>query len=58
MKKILRPRQVISSLGTSLPTLWRLIQRGEFVSKIQISTKAVGFYEEDVAAWLENRKSN
>lgn len=55
-KRILRPKQVTNLIAVSLPTLWRLIKKGDFVQKIQISSKAVGFFEEDVVAWLEKRK--
>lgn len=58
MKKILRPKQVTVFLGISLATLWRMIKRGEFVPKVQITKRSVGFFEEDVLAWAENRKSN
>lgn len=57
MKVLLRPKQVAAYLGISLPTLWRLTKQGHFVSKVQISSRAVGFFEEDVAAWAEKRKA-
>lgn len=56
MTKILRPKQVASRIAVSLPTLYRLIKKGDFVQKIHLSAKAVGFSESDVNDWLEKRK--
>lgn len=57
MKKILRPKQAAAYLSLSLATLWRLNKKGDFPQKIKLSVKAVGWFEEDIAAWLEKRKS-
>ncbi len=57
MKKILRPKQAAAYLSLSLATLWRLNKEGDFPQKIKLSVKAVGWFEEDIAAWLEKRKS-
>lgn len=57
MKKILRPKQVTQYLSLSLATLWRLNQKGDFPRKVQLSKRSVGWYLEDIDAWLEKRKS-
>jgi prophage regulatory protein len=57
MKRILRPKQAAAYLSLSLATLWRLNKEGDFPQKIKLSVKAVGWFEEDIAAWLEKRKS-
>jgi len=57
MKKILRPKQAAAYLSLSLATLWRLNKEADFPQKIKLSVKAVGWFEEDIAAWLEKRKS-
>lgn len=57
MRKILRPKQVATYLSLSLATLWRLNKEGDFPQKIQLSVKSVGWFEDDIAAWLEKRKS-
>lgn len=58
MKNILRPAQAAKALAISRSTFWRLQQSSDFPRKIQISSKAVGFYEEDILAWLEKRSSD
>lgn len=55
MKNILRPKQAAKQLSISLSTFWRLQKNDGFPKKIQISSKAVGFYEEDIATWLEKK---
>lgn len=57
MKKILRPKQAAAFLSLSLPTIWRLNKKGDFVPKIQLTAKAVGFALEDLVAWVEKRKA-
>lgn len=58
MQNILRPKQLAKYLSLSLATVWRLQQQEDFPKKIQLSTKAVGWFEADIVAWLENRSSN
>lgn len=55
MKNILRPKQAAKFLSLSLSTLWRLQQHGDFPKKIQLSSKAVGWFEDDIATWLESK---
>ena len=55
MRNILRPKQVAKYVSLSLPTIWRLQQAGDFPRKIQLSKKAVGWFEDEIAAWLESR---
>lgn len=57
MRNILRPKQLAKYLSLSLATIWRLQQQEGFPKKIQLSTKAVGWFEDDIATWLENRSS-
>lgn len=53
--KILRPQQVCEMLSISIPTLYREMKKEGFPSKIRISSKAVGFKEEDISNWIESR---
>lgn len=57
MRNILRPKQLANYLSLSLATVWRLQQQENFPKKIQLSTKAVGWFEDEITAWLENRSS-
>ena len=52
---VLSPRELARALGCSLPTLWRMRQRGDFPEPLRISPGRVGWRESDVAAWLEQR---
>jgi len=57
MKCILRPKQVAQYLALSLATLWRLSKEDDFPKKVQLSQRSVGWYLEDIDAWLKKRKS-
>jgi prophage regulatory protein len=52
---IIRLRKTIEKTGLSRSTIYNLINAGTFVPKIQISTRAIGFLESDVDAWIESR---
>ena len=52
---IIRLRQTIEKTGLSRSTIYNLINAGTVVPKIQISTRAIGFLESDVDAWIEAR---
>lgn len=57
MRNILRPKQLANYLSLSLATVWRLQHQEGFPKKIQLSTKAVGWFEDEIAAWLVSRSS-
>lgn len=57
MKNILRPKQLAKILSVSEATIWRLQQTKYFPSKVYISKRAVGWFESDIEAWLEERAS-
>lgn len=57
MRKILRPKHAAEYMSISLATLWRLQMEADFPKKMQLSARAVGWYEEEIAAWLEKRKA-
>ena len=52
---IIRLRKTIEKTGLSRSTIYNLINAGSFVPKIQISTRAIGFLESDVDAWIAAR---
>ena len=54
---ILSRDQVAAILGISLPTLWRLVDRGEFPEAIQISPGRKGWLASVVRQWLAERRS-
>ena len=53
--KILREKQVKDLTGLSRVTRWRMERRGDFPQKIQLTLRCVGWPEEEVIAWLQER---
>jgi prophage regulatory protein len=53
--RVLSPRLLARALGCSLPTLWRMRQRGELPEPLRLSPGRVGWREADIVAWLEAR---
>jgi predicted DNA-binding transcriptional regulator AlpA len=39
-------------------SLWRLEKRGEFPQRVQISPGRVGWFESEINAWLQQRKTS
>ena len=52
---IIRLPQTIEKTGLSRSTLYALISRGEFVTKIKLSPRTMGFLESEVNAWIAER---
>ena len=57
MSKILSPKQVTDKVGISHTTLWRLRRSGEFPEPIQLSTRRIGWREDEVEQYLESRRA-
>jgi prophage regulatory protein len=53
---VLRLPAVTQKVGLSRSTIYLLMQRGEFPRPVQLSLRAVGWYQTDVDAWLQSRK--
>ena len=60
-KRILRRKQVENRTGLSRSTIYLRIQEGSFPKQIRLGTRAVGWLEHEIDAWLaaciENRDS-
>ena len=52
---ILRFPKTKERVGLSRSTIYLKIARGEFPRQISLSTRAVGFLESEIEAWLESR---
>ena len=52
---IVRLPQTIQKTGLSRSTIYALISRGEFVTKIKLSPRTMGFLESEVNAWIAER---
>ena len=53
---ILRAAAVAERIGLARPTIYRMIKDGEFPRPVKITTRAVGWRESDVAAWIASRE--
>jgi prophage regulatory protein len=53
--RILREHEVLNRTGLSRSTRWRLIQRKEFPTPVNLSDHAIGWKESDIEAWIEAR---
>ncbi|HHH46710.1 MAG TPA: AlpA family phage regulatory protein, partial [Thiotrichales bacterium] len=49
-------RQVAERVGLSRPTIYRKIRLGEFPKPIRVSDYRVGFLEEEIEAWISERR--
>ncbi|MFI3221567.1 MAG: AlpA family transcriptional regulator [Methylococcaceae bacterium] len=52
---IIRLPRTIQKTGLSRSTIYTLISRGEFPTRIKLSIRVMGFYEADIDAWIAER---
>jgi len=52
---IYRLPAVLEVTGLSKATIYRLLERGDFPPRVQLSPRCVGWRAEEVHAWLEER---
>ena len=53
---ILRIAAVADRIGLARPTIYRMVKDGEFPRPIKITTRAVGWRESDLSAWIASRE--
>nr|WP_082537137.1 AlpA family transcriptional regulator [Aureimonas sp. Leaf460] len=53
--RILRLPEVKAQTGISRRTIYELMSKGEFPRAIQLSSRAVGWTDEEVSAWIDSR---
>ena len=53
---ILRVDAVAERIGLARPTIYRMVKDGEFPRPVKITTRAVGWRESDLSAWIASRK--
>lgn len=56
--KIVRRHGITELTQLSMPTIYRLMQRGEFPPSIRLSANAVGWDIEEVHEWIQGRKAS
>ena len=54
-RTILRKPAVTERTGLSSAQIWRLEKAGKFPARVQISAGAVGWFSDEVDAWIEAR---
>lgn len=55
IRKVLRTHQVLELTGLKKSTVYRFVKDGEFPQPIQLGPKLLGWFEDEVTAWLEAR---
>ena len=58
LDRIIRAREITAIVGLSRPYLYVLINKGEFPEPVKLSSRASGWRESDIAAWIESRESS
>jgi prophage regulatory protein len=53
MDRVLRLPEVKRLTGLSRTTIWEQEKAGKFPRHVQISGRAIGWFESQIAAWLE-----
>jgi prophage regulatory protein len=54
-RTILRKEEVLRKTGLKTTRLYELISKGEFPAQVSIGARAVGWYEDEVQEWINNR---
>lgn len=55
MARILRLKVVLDRVGLGRTRVYEMIQAGDFPAPVSLSTRAVGWREEDIEAWINSR---
>ena len=53
--EVLRTKDIMELLSVSRSTVWRWSKQPDFPSKIQLGPNTVGWFRDDLFAWLERR---
>ena len=55
--RLLRIQQVLELVGLKKATVYQLHRTGQFPRKVKITSRAVGWVEEEVQQWLTERRN-
>ncbi len=53
--RFLRMPDVVASVGLSKATINRMHRLGQFPRKRRLSTSSIGWFEDDINAWMNSR---
>ena len=56
--RFIRPRQVLTMIGVSRTTLWRMVRGGLFPAPIRITKRNTGYILDDVESWMRERANS
>jgi len=54
--RFLRRKEVLEITGVSYVTLWRWMDKGRFPKSFQLGENSIGWKDDEVNEWIENRK--
>jgi prophage regulatory protein len=54
--RFLRIDEVMTRVGLSRPTIWRLERANEFPSRRQLGRNSVGWLEDEIEEWIRSRE--
>lgn len=52
IRKVVKVDQVRSITSLSRTTIWRLERDGKFPARVRLCSTSVGWYEDEILAWL------
>ncbi len=52
-RRIMRKRELLTILPLSEDSIWRKEKLGQFPKRIQLGDNSVGWFEDEIEAWLE-----
>ena len=55
-RRIVRLRAVRDRTGLSRSTLYKLEGQGQFPHRVSLGERSVGWYEDEISAWVESRQ--
>jgi prophage regulatory protein len=53
--RFLRLNDVVATTGLSRSTIYRMVDAGTFPDRVRLTAQSVGWWEADVAEWLQSR---
>jgi len=54
-RRILRDHEVLARTKLSRVQRWRRVRKGTFPAPVQLGPNSIGWYEDEIAAWLAER---
>jgi prophage regulatory protein len=54
-RRIIRRAELQRKIPFSMVHVWRLEKRGEFPARVQLGPNSVGWFDDEIDAWIEAR---